>query len=182
MFDFSGFPRLETERLTLRRIVADDVPTFSLQLSNPSVMRYLLDFDQMLDSNGHATPLLQWAASIFRDHMGVAWSIERRADQALIGSMGFGEWNRQHQWAEVGYFFGESYWGQGYASEALTALCEFGFGEGGLRRIEASVLDGNAASVRVLEKNNFIAEGRQHQKVLLAKQPIDLLLFGRVTE
>ena len=49
-----------------------------------------------------------------------------------------------------------------------------------LQRIEASVLDGNPASARVLEKNGFQEEGRRRAAVLKADGFHDLRLFGRL--
>ena len=46
--------------------------------------------------------------------------------------------------------------------------------------LEASVLDGNPASARVLEKNGFQEEGRRRAAVLKADGFHDLRLFGRL--
>jgi ribosomal-protein-alanine N-acetyltransferase len=49
--------------------------------------------------------------------------------------------------------------GQGLAPEAVAAVVRYGFSVLGLHRIEAAVLPGNEASVRVLQKLGFREEG-----------------------
>jgi ribosomal-protein-alanine N-acetyltransferase len=78
--------------------------------------------------------------------------------------------------AEIGYWIGEPYWGNGYATEAVKLLVGFAFGELNLLRVYASVYDYNAASVRVLQKCGFhreailkssiIKEGKLHDEHL----------------
>ena len=60
---------------------------------------------------------------------------------------------------EVGYFIGENYWGKGIASAAVALMLEAIKKNKEIVRIEAKIFDGNGASARVLEKNNFVLEG-----------------------
>lgn len=61
--------------------------------------------------------------------------------------------------AELGYWLGEPYWGQGIATEAVKLITRYGFENLGLRRVYAGVFGHNAASCRVLEKAGFEREG-----------------------
>jgi ribosomal-protein-alanine N-acetyltransferase len=61
--------------------------------------------------------------------------------------------------AEIGYWLGKSYWNQGYATNAVKQMLSFAFNNLELKRIQAYVLDGNNASIRVLEKCGFKFEG-----------------------
>lgn len=67
--------------------------------------------------------------------------------------------NCNHWWgegsAELGYWIGEDYQGQGYATEASEALINRAFGELDIERIYASFRQENLASKRVLEKLGF---------------------------
>ncbi len=60
---------------------------------------------------------------------------------------------------EIGYGFGPESWGQGYATEAVAALCDFLRGMDGVRRLTAQTATGNGASGRVLEKTGFVRVG-----------------------
>lgn len=82
--------------------------------------------------------------------------------------------------AELGYWLGELYWGQGLASEAVRQIITIGFDELKLRRIFASVYEHNFASMRVLEKNGFEREGVARAAVLKNGIVLDEVRFGLV--
>jgi RimJ/RimL family protein N-acetyltransferase len=54
--------------------------------------------------------------------------------------------------AELGWALHPDYTGQGYATEALTALLAYCFGDLGLRRVTASAFADNHASRRLMER------------------------------
>jgi len=60
--------------------------------------------------------------------------------------------------AEIGYWIGEPYWGNGYATAAVKLLGQYAFEELDLLRLYAYVYGYNAASMRVLEKAGFQKE------------------------
>ena len=59
----------------------------------------------------------------------------------------------------LGYKLDKDYVDNGYMSMAVKMLTKYAFEELGLHRIEANVMPKNKASLRVLEKNQFINEG-----------------------
>jgi [ribosomal protein S5]-alanine N-acetyltransferase len=61
--------------------------------------------------------------------------------------------------AYLGYFVDEAVNGRGYATEAVRQVVRFAFVDMGLHRVQAAVVPGNEASVRVLEKAGFREEG-----------------------
>ncbi len=58
----------------------------------------------------------------------------------------------------LGYRLARATWGQGYASEAVTATLNYGFNVLGLRRIVATIDPNNVASVRVAQKAGMVYE------------------------
>ncbi|NYB52320.1 MAG: GNAT family N-acetyltransferase [Methanobacteriaceae archaeon] len=68
--------------------------------------------------------------------------------------------------AEVGYWLGEKYWGNGITSSALKGIVEYGFNVLCLERIYAKPLEHNTASRKVLEKNGFQLEGIMKKSVI----------------
>ena len=104
-------------------------------------------------------------------------------DGELVGATGL-EWGigeRKHS-AEIGYWVGEPYWGQGIASDAVAAMCRYGFEERGTVRIFAEVFAPNVASARVLEKNGFKLEGTLTKAILKDGQYMDAYHYGKVRE
>lgn len=58
--------------------------------------------------------------------------------------------------ADVGYALLPQAQGQGYASEALRAICDYGFTTLGIHAINAWALGDNQGSSRLLEKHGFV--------------------------
>jgi RimJ/RimL family protein N-acetyltransferase len=73
-------------------------------------------------------------------------------------------------------------WGQGHATEALTAIVTLAKPLG-LRRLEAICHPDNVASLRVLEKCGFANEGRLPRHSVFPNldrnRPLDVLRFAR---
>lgn len=61
--------------------------------------------------------------------------------------------------AFLGYKLDKDFVNKGYMSMAVELLTNYAFEELGLHRIEANVMPKNKASLRVLEKNQFVNEG-----------------------
>ncbi len=59
----------------------------------------------------------------------------------------------------LGYKLDKDYVNRGYMSMALAMIVQYAFEELGLHRIEGNVMPRNLASLRVLEKNQFVNEG-----------------------
>lgn len=71
----------------------------------------------------------------------------------------------EHEKAVFGYVLNRKYWNQGYMTETLTAILNFGFKELELNRIEATHYSGNPASGKVMEKCGMKKEGYALQEV-----------------
>lgn len=99
------------------------------------------------------------------------------SDQRLIGGIGL-RIDSTHQRAELGYWLGIPYWGNGYATEAARAVMQYGFETLGLHRIWASVFQRNEASAKVLGKIGMQYEGCLRQHVLKWGRFIDLEMYA----
>lgn len=82
------------------------------------------------------------------------WQIVAKDENKSIGSIGFrGTANDKHE-AEVGYGIDEAYRNQGYAAEALSAICEWAFSQDAYY-IRAQTEPDNEPSKKVLGKCGF---------------------------
>ncbi|WP_422348534.1 GNAT family N-acetyltransferase [Flagellimonas sp.] len=95
--------------------------------------------------------------------------IESAANGKFIGLIAMNLGPPKFRIAEVWYKLHSNFWKQGYATESLHKLLEFGFNELHLHRIEAGCAVENQGSIRVLEKVGMTREGRKRQ-VLPLKQ------------
>ena len=82
--------------------------------------------------------------------------------------------------AELGYWLGRAHWGRGVMTQVVAAFAPRVEGALGVLRLQATVLDFNVGSARVLEKNGFVEEGRLRCAVRKRGRLHDLRVFGRV--
>lgn len=88
-----------------------------------------------------------------------------------------------NQWfhhGETAYWVGETFWGNGYATEAAQAVMEFAFEEKGYHRVFARCFRSNPASGRVLEKLGMKQEGILIDHVRKEDRYEDLVYYGRI--
>jgi len=107
----------------------------------------------------------------------VVFAIVLRASGELIGAMGLVV-EKQFRRAELGYWIGRPYWGNGYGTEAGQAILEYGFRSLNLNRIHACHFKRNPASGRVLRKLGMKHEGSSPQHVLKWGVFEDVELYG----
>jgi len=176
-YDFSAFPTLETPRLILRELIADDDDAVYIIRSDIEVTRHntgapYTDIQQ-------ARTLISDIGWNYKDQSEIRWGITLKTDPTwVIGMCGYNYWIRRDQRVSIGYDLAHAYWGNGIMTEALSAICRFGFEQMGLHRIEADVSADNPASGRVLEKLGFKQEGRLREQYWEWGEFHDLLLYS----
>ena len=148
---------LRSPRLSLRAIeLADLNPTYLGWLNDPLVNRYLETryLHQTMESLHR-----YWEAH--RDDPSSPWfAICLEANGQHIGNIKLGPIDWMHRRSEISLFIGDrSCWGQGFAREAITALCDWAFHELDLQKLSASIYEGNIGSRRAFEKSGFKLEG-----------------------
>jgi [ribosomal protein S5]-alanine N-acetyltransferase len=83
--------------------------------------------------------------------------------------------------ASLGYWMGQANAGKGTMTAAVRAIIPFAAGRLRLRRIEASCVPENQASLRILEKAQFLREGYAPEYLCINGQWRDHILFARQT-
>ena len=82
------------------------------------------------------------------------------ADDRAIGTAGFHHVNYEDGHAAFGISIGEkAEWSKGFGTDTLRAICDFGFGQLRLERIELDVYEPNKRAQRSYEKAGFVTEG-----------------------
>jgi len=81
--------------------------------------------------------------------------------------------------AEIGYWLGEAYWGQGIMSAAVAAVSAPAFEWFGLTRLFALPFVRNGASARVLERAGYSRTALLRQSVIKEGQVLDAYLYER---
>ena len=106
--------------------------------------------------------------------------VVRRSDGQLLGGVGLHQFEETFARAEVGYWLGREYWGEGYATEAVNLVVRTAFARLGLHRIEARIYPWNVASRRVARRCGFRYEGRLRDEVRKDGRWRSTLLYSRL--
>jgi [ribosomal protein S5]-alanine N-acetyltransferase len=140
---------MKTARLTLRRLSTNDAGRIAMLGGDWDVARMTgrIPYPYSEEQAGH------WVTDLADGEL--VFGIEEGG--YLIGICGFlptGEGS-----AEIGYWIGRPYWGQGFATEASGALMTYGFTKAGVKRFTCCHFVDNAQSARVAAKLGFRAIG-----------------------
>jgi RimJ/RimL family protein N-acetyltransferase len=168
-------PTLETERLRLRAFRASDLDAQAAAMGDAEVVRHL---------GGHPFSREEtWRKLLCAPGLWMLlgfgyWVVERKADGAYCGQLGFADFKRDLQPSiegtpEMGWIFAPQMHGQGYASEACTGALEWLDEALPGREATAIISHANTPSIRVAEKNGFTVR----EEALYRGEPI--LLFRR---
>ena len=104
--------------------------------------------------------------------------IERSQDRKVVGTILLFKFDEGSARLELGYALGQAHWRQGYAREALHAVCGHAFGPQAVRRIEAEVDPRNTASNAVLVALGFVREGMLRQRWITKGVANDTNVYG----
>jgi RimJ/RimL family protein N-acetyltransferase len=108
------------------------------------------------------------------------WAIKNENDE-LIGGVGFHtKYGSISHKDEIGYWLAKPFWNKGIMTDVVKKICEIGFTEFNLSRIEAAVFITNNASKKVLEKNFFSYEGTLRKFYLKNEIPVDVDIYARI--
>jgi len=171
-------PVLRTRRLILRAPRPDDADAIAAIGRDPRVSRWLLAFPYPYPEGAAAG----WIGRARRSwHDGTAATFVITLAGAVIGAIGV-HVSARHDHAELGYWLGVPYWGQGYATEAGRAVVPWAFRRWDLQRIYAEYLGENHASGRVLEKIGMLREGVRRRHFRKGRRWYDAHQFGILRE
>ncbi|CAG9619989.1 GNAT family N-acetyltransferase [Sutcliffiella rhizosphaerae] len=182
MVNYFGTPQIETDRLILRKMVLSD--------ANKAYDHWLSD-ERVSDnrvSAAHKTELetirrIEKIVSNYPNKDFCWWAIEREADNELIGEIDLYDFDNTTGNCEVSYTVGFHWWNQGYGTEALMAVVEFGFLHMNIHKIAAAHNMDNPASGKVMNKVGMVQEGIIRHKIRNAKnQYKDCAIYGILQE
>jgi ribosomal-protein-alanine N-acetyltransferase len=158
-----------------------DLATLELAIETPRLMLQPIDERHAAElfpyaSDPDVARLMSWAAHASVDDTAafvaamlaartaqtdLLWAIvPKEGDGKAIGCIGLSriEWQFR-AWrvdrAELGYWMGKPFWGQGLMSEAAHGATSWSFETLGLHKLTIGCRDGNTASQRIIEKLGF---------------------------
>ena len=168
--------KIPGQQVNLRRIKGSDAVSIALHANDITVARNT--FIKHPYGLKDAYEFLRSANKNWRKGSAYLFGIENAATGEIIGGLGLEMISRKHRCAEVGYWLSRKFRKRGMTTEAVRLALRFGFKELKLMRIQAHVMDGNAASVRVLERCGFTHEGTERRRIKHRGRWRDLMMFS----
>lgn len=153
---------VQTPRLVLRELDGDDAPAVQAYAGDAEVVRYL-DWGPNAPDDTAGFLALARATRGAAPRTAYHLAIALKAADRLIGGCRIEIRSAANGSGDLGYVLDRRHWGHGYATEAMRALVDFGFGPLALHRIWATCDVDNLASARVLEKLGMRREGHLRQ-------------------
>jgi RimJ/RimL family protein N-acetyltransferase len=175
----TDFPTIATERLVLRQFQPADAEAVRCLAGAKEVAA-----GTFLPHPYEAGTAEKWIAGQQQDHeagKALTFAIVLAGDQRLVGSIGM-EIVAAHEHARLTYWLGFAHWNQGYCTEAVKALLEYGFTHLNLHRIYAPHFHNNPASGRVLRKVGMTYEGRMREHYIRFGQLVDVEIYGMLRQ
>lgn len=154
--NFNPFPVIETDRLVLRNLHADDVSDFFEIRSNPVTMQYIPR--PLAKTVSDAAAVIEMMTDFTNKNERINWAITEKGVNKLIGVIGYVNIKPESLRAEVGYVLNNNYTLKGISYEALQAVLNYGFDIMKLHSVEAIIRPENEASVKLIEKAGFVKE------------------------
>ncbi len=169
---------IRTERLVLRPLRAEDIAAHHRMFSDPDVVRYL--YEDVLDLEA-ATAHLQSRLSVEVPAEGQWLNLAVECDGDLIGEVGARVVSQEHRQCEIGYGFAPEAGGQGFATEAASAIVTLCFDEFGAHRVVGRIDARHHKSARVLERLGMRREAHLRENEFIKGEWIDEMVYA-ITE
>jgi len=142
---------LESPRLILRHLAPADLAALHALYRDPEIREFFPDGTRTLAETREE---IQWHENGHPRHPELGlWATIERSSGDFLGRCGLLPWEIDGTYeVELAYLIDKRRWGEGFATEAATAILEHARISLGLRRLICLITPGNTASVRVAAK------------------------------
>lgn len=167
------------ELVKLRAMGPQDAEALWRWNHDPEVMRWMDD--------SYAQPV-EWVRTWLTDRPRNSYGdlllgVEALADGVLIGLVALRDAEPEKGIATLDVYLGEkAYWGRGYATDTVRAVCRYGFEDMRLHKVTLTVATENRAARRAYEKVGFVEEGRLRQVFRRDGRWFDMFTMGLLAD
>lgn len=174
-----GTVTLETKRLVLRKVTVNDAEIAFKNWTNDSkTTRYVTWKPHGTVEN--TKKLFKMWEEEYNNPNTYRWVVEVKELGEVIGTISVVNKRIVEKTAEIGYCYGSKFWGNSYATEALTKVIHYLLNDVGFELIEAYHLVTNPASGRVMEKSGMKYEAILRKRGLdnVTNERVDLKVYS----
>ncbi|HPJ03284.1 MAG TPA: GNAT family N-acetyltransferase [Candidatus Limiplasma sp.] len=175
---FAQYPRLQSERLILRKLEPEDAQDLFAIYSDETLFRYtpgsprktLAAVQSMI---GHFARDFTKRKTLF---LGICL---RSRPENVVGIAEMFDFDSKVSAVTIGYRLHADFWGMGIATEAVRMMADYLLNAIGIARIQAFVMPENTRSHAVLLRNGFQKEGTIRQGyVWTGRGVVDLTVYS----
>jgi ribosomal-protein-alanine N-acetyltransferase len=172
----SAMPDCDHPRVVLRPITPEDIQIWYDYLSRPEVFAHTSWSVASPDELAHYA----WRPETFTESSLLRFAVRSRDTDVLVGTAGFHTVAPQHRSAEIAYDLAPAVWGQGIATSVCGALVRWAHEHAGITRVQATVLESNQRSMKVLDRCGFEREGLLRSYRMVRGHPGDFWMYAHV--
>jgi RimJ/RimL family protein N-acetyltransferase len=175
--------QLFTERMILRTYRYGDGPALNeAVLETWEALHTWIPWARVRPTVAESEAFARQSRANFMARADLTFLLELPDTPGLVGGAGLYHIDWDTPRFEVGYWIRRRCEGQGYATEAVRALCRLAFGPLKAERVELHCGQTNQRSVRVAERCGFKLEAslRNHQRQYGSRELRETLIFGLI--
>lgn len=173
---FETLPESAHDLVKIRPIEVSDIEDWYAYLSMPFVFEHT---SWAVKSPGELEPFV-WAPEAITSSSLLRLAIVLRSSNKLVGTIGFHTVTPQNKSAEIAYDLSPDVWGKGIATYLCGCLVSWAHIHVGLVRIQATALETNDRSDRVLRRCGFEHEGLLRSYRMVRGKPGNFHMYSHV--
>lgn len=179
--EHKGTVTIETERLILRRFTVEDIEAAFRNWTNRDAVTKFLRWSTHRELAVTQSVLEEWIANYENDSF-YQWAIVPKDIGEPIGTIAVVEMDERTEKVHIGYCIGDTWWKQGYTSEAFAGIVPFLFEHVKVQRIESQHDPNNPNSGKVMKKCGLIYEGTLRKADWSNQGIVDACMYGMLAE
>jgi RimJ/RimL family protein N-acetyltransferase len=157
---------ITTDRLILRPFERSDIDDLSSYHALPSVQRYVFSRTRDKDEVAGALSIMRQHVSLQRPGDTLTLAMVRKDDNKVIGHISLHWSDATASQGEVRYCINPSYSGQGYTSEAISAVFNLAFDHFRIHRIMAKCDGRSHHSIKLMQQLGMRLEAHYREHAL----------------
>jgi len=165
------------ERVSIRPLKFSDASDLYENVKDKEIVAWTMTIPHPYPKDG-ALKFIRKARYNMRKKRSYPFGIVLKETGKVIGVVELMTFDWKNKNAEIGYWLGRKYWGEGLMIDAVKLVLRFGFGGLKLHRIYGKLFEENTGSARILEKSGFKLEGRMREERYRYGKWHDALRYG----
>ncbi len=173
----TGFYEQRGAQIAFKPLILDDIEAIHEFASDKDVSKFI-GWNLMKDIN-ETKSFMEKLIKRNEEGTHLYANIEEIKTGKVIGTAMIFDFDKEANYAEIGYVLNKSYWNCGYGTETVRLITDYAFETLLCRKLYARVVHVNIGSARILEKNNYILEGKLVDHYYIDEHYYDSLIYAK---